>query len=73
MLSARAAFATSNLSLRSCFAHCATRGTYHSSTHATKQAIARATARSGFTIAKNPMPLARIAMISEWRQNVHIV
>ena len=32
-----------------------------------------ATARSGLTIVKKPMPLARIAMISEWRQKFHIV
>ena len=73
MLSARAALATLNLSFRSCFAHCAALGTYHSSTHATKHAIANATTRSGFTIVKNPMPFARIAMISEWRQKVHMV
>ena len=56
-----------------CFAHELWRGTYDSFTHATAHAMNAAVASTGFTIVKNPMPLARIATISECRQKRHIV
>ena len=46
---------------------------YTSFTQATAHAMCAATARSGFTIATKLTPLARIAVISEWRQKLHIV
>ena len=55
------------------FAHELWRGTYDSFTHATAHAMNAAVASTGFTIVKNPMPLARIATISECRQKRHIV
>ena len=72
-LSALAIVADSNLAVLSWAAHCDHRGMKHSSTQATTTAIAAAAKRSGRTIVRNPMPLARIATISEWRQNTHIV
>ena len=56
-----------------CFAHELRRGTYDSFTHQTAHAMSAAIARIGFTIVKKPMPLARIATTSEWRQKRHIV
>ena len=63
----------SNFASLNFFAHELWLGTYDSFTHQTAHAMSAAIARIGFTIVKNPMPLARIATISECRQNRHIV
>jgi hypothetical protein len=57
----------------SCDAQCARAGTYTSLTQATPQAASTETARSGLTMAMKLTPLARIAIISEWRQKHHTV
>ena len=73
MLSTRASARASKRHVFSCDAQAAFRGTKTSFTQTTNSAISTATARSGRTITRKLTPLARIATISEWRQNVQSV